>query len=220
MVRCVAFDLDDTLFLERDYVRSGFEAVGSWVAARLRFEGFAPRAWHAFEAGTRGSVFNDVLAEASIECNPELLARMVEVYRSHRPSIAPLADAVACLAALKGRARLGVVSDGPLASQRAKAEALDAADWAMVTVLTEELGVGFGKPDPRSFALVENATGAEPARCTYVADNPAKDFAGPHARGWQTIRVRRPLSLHEAVDSGPDVDLEVTDLSALPSLLR
>ena len=31
-VRCVVFDVDDTLYLERDYVRSGFHAVAQWMA--------------------------------------------------------------------------------------------------------------------------------------------------------------------------------------------
>src|SRR5207302_9076607 len=33
---CVVFDIDDTLYLERDYVRSGFRAVGTWAEQWLR----------------------------------------------------------------------------------------------------------------------------------------------------------------------------------------
>jgi putative hydrolase of the HAD superfamily len=35
MIRAVIFDLDDTLYLERDYVQSGFRAVAEWLCARL-----------------------------------------------------------------------------------------------------------------------------------------------------------------------------------------
>ena len=31
----IVFDLDDTLYPERDYVLSGFKAVASWAEARL-----------------------------------------------------------------------------------------------------------------------------------------------------------------------------------------
>ena len=62
-------------------------------------------------------------------------------------------------------------------------------------------------------------SGAAGADCTYVADNPGKDFAGPRSRGWRTVRVRRRLSLHEAIASGPDVDLELADLSDLATML-
>lgn len=36
----VIFDLDDTLFLERDFVRSGFAAVGRWMARTIGISNF------------------------------------------------------------------------------------------------------------------------------------------------------------------------------------
>ncbi|MGQ9635778.1 MAG: HAD family hydrolase, partial [Bryobacteraceae bacterium] len=59
----VAFDLDDTLYLERDYVRSGFEAVGEWAKERLGIGDFTQRAWRWFQQGRRGDIFNQVLVE-------------------------------------------------------------------------------------------------------------------------------------------------------------
>jgi putative hydrolase of the HAD superfamily len=35
------FDLDDTLFPERDFVFSGFQAVGDWLETNLSLSGFA-----------------------------------------------------------------------------------------------------------------------------------------------------------------------------------
>ena len=35
MRRAVVFDIDDTLYLERDYVRSGFTAAGAWARTEL-----------------------------------------------------------------------------------------------------------------------------------------------------------------------------------------
>jgi putative hydrolase of the HAD superfamily len=52
-----------------------------------------------------------------------------------------------------------------------------------------------------------------------VADNPAKDFAGPRSRGWRTVRVRREGSLHAAVASGDDVDAEINGLAELDGAL-
>ena len=40
-IRMAVFDLDDTLFLEQDYIRSGFLAV----EAATGFRGFAATAW-------------------------------------------------------------------------------------------------------------------------------------------------------------------------------
>jgi putative hydrolase of the HAD superfamily len=220
VVDCVVFDIDDTLYLEREYVRSGFRSVGEWVRRHLGIEDFTELACQAFERGVRRSTFNQVLKQRGIEPDPELIARLVDVYRAHQPDIELEADALTCLEALKGRVALASVTDGPLRSQEAKAATLDLARWMEPIVFTEELGSGFGKPHRRGFELVEKSVDCFGARCLYIADNPAKDFLGPKSLGWRTIRVRREEGLHAAVGSGPDVDAEMPDLGGLSGLIR
>src|SRR5882762_1725218 len=50
---CFVFDLDDTLYLERDFVCSGFEHVGIYAEKELGIPNFAERAWSLFVAGHR-----------------------------------------------------------------------------------------------------------------------------------------------------------------------
>ena len=53
MASVIVFDLDDTLYLERDFVRSGFAAVDRWVSDRFAISGLlrqslgALRGWPA-----------------------------------------------------------------------------------------------------------------------------------------------------------------------------
>ena len=49
----LVFDLDDTLYLERDFARSGFAAAGDWLQQELGIGGFAETGWRIFEAGDR-----------------------------------------------------------------------------------------------------------------------------------------------------------------------
>src|SRR5690606_21592952 len=134
----------------------------------------------------------EALAAAGVDADPRLVARLVAVYREHRPAIALLDDARAWLDAAAPGTTLAVVTDGPLASQQAKAEALGLDRWVERVVFTETLGPGRGKPHPAAFEHLERELGLAGDRCAYVADNPAKDFAAPHALGWRTVRVRRP----------------------------
>jgi putative hydrolase of the HAD superfamily len=210
---CVVLDLDDTLYLERDYVRSGFDAVGVYLEQREGIAGFGDAAWRRFVAGHRSNTFDVVLDELGLGAAPDLVAELVDVYRSHDPQIELLPDARAAIATLRTAATLAVITDGPLESQRAKARALGADEWSTVVVYTSEWGSEFSKPHVRAFELVEEVTGASGAACAYLADNPAKDFIAPRAMGWGTVRVRRPGSLHEAIDSNDDVDVEVSDLA-------
>ena len=216
-VRCVVFDLDDTLFLERDYVRSGFLAVGHWMSETRGVEDFGERCWTEFEHGIRGDVFDRVLDQLGVGAEPGLVPRLVDVYRSHEPTLCMLPDAAAALSDLEGRVSLAAVTDGPLASQRAKAWAVGAVGRLDPIVYTAELDVT--KPDPGAFTPVEAACGVQGAECVYVADNPHKDFLGPRRLGWGTVRVRRHESLHAAVDSSDAVDVEVEDLATLAGAL-
>jgi glycosyltransferase involved in cell wall biosynthesis/FMN phosphatase YigB (HAD superfamily) len=217
--RLVVLDIDDTLYLERDYVRSGFDAVGAWARAELGVDDLGERAWAAFEAGVRRTIFDEALAGCGIEVTNGVVPRLVEVYRAHSPTIDMLPDARAWLDALAPHVTLAVVTDGPLASQQAKAEALMLTRWADLVVFTESLGPGRGKPHPAAFEQLERELGLSGERCAYVADNPAKDFVAPHRLGWRTVRVRRPGGLHAEVPSGGDVDAEVTSLADLDAVL-
>lgn len=209
----VVLDIDDTLYLERDYVRSGFVAVDREVARSSGHHGLAEILWAGFESGIRGDSFNRALAVAGIEPAPESVARLVACYREHEPTIDLLADAGRFLDRL-GTHRTAAITDGPAASQRAKARALGLDGRIHLLVVTAELGPNRGKPAPDAYLQVESHFGVGPESCWYIADNPAKDFLVPLQRGWHTVRVRRPGSLHLHLDSPPGVP-EITSLDEL-----
>lgn len=215
--RCVVFDLDDTLYLERDYVRSGFAAVGQSVRHRLGMEDFETVAWQAFETGRRGDIFDYTLRNLGVEPSRDLVDELVRHYRTHRPSIELEPDAALCLEGLESGFRIGLITDGPSASQRAKIEALDIAPIMDVVILTAELGDDLGKPHPRAFEEIEHRLTLSGSACIYVADNPAKDFVAPRSLGWRTVRVRRAEGLYSSLESGEDVDVEcpILDIGAI-----
>lgn len=211
VLRGVVFDVDDTLYLERDYVRSGFHDVGEHLERTHGVSGFGEVAWDAFRDGVRGSTFDHTLGTLGVEPTSELIRELVAVYRSHAPRIDPLPDAHSLLVELQRMGiELGVVTDGPAVSQRAKVVALGLEQYTDAIVVTEEHGTG--KPDPRVFATAARAMKVASTDLVYIADNPTKDFAGPRSLGWVTVRVRRPHGLHEQLASGDDVDLEATGL--------
>ena len=218
-VDAIVLDIDDTLYLERDYVRSGFEAVGRWAHRELGVDDFADRAWAAFERGARNTIFDEVLTACGAPTDDATITELVARYRTHPPAIVLAADAEAGLDRWHRVAALAAITDGPLSSQQAKARALGLERWTSTVVFTASLGPGKGKPDPAAFELVQEELGIDGKSCVYVADNPAKDFVGPKALGWRTVRVRRRLSLHADVESGADVDHEITTLEQLDAVL-
>jgi putative hydrolase of the HAD superfamily len=217
---CVVFDLDDTLYLERDYVDSGFHAVGTWCAERLGIEGIDKLAQSLFVQGKRKNIFNAVLERLGVDRDTETILEMVRIYREHTPNIKLLPDAVECLTRLEDRVYLGLLSDGNPVSQRAKIEALGLQSRFDATVITGEWGIEFFKPHVRGYQYLESQLDMCRDRFIYVADNPLKDFFAPQAMGWNAIRVRRPAGLHEHQECSPKlVRFEVANLKTVPDLI-
>jgi putative hydrolase of the HAD superfamily len=212
------FDIDDTLYPEGDYVRSGFMHVARAVG-RSADEVRALSDWllDAFDRGVRGDTF-DLLREVF----PEVAARvstedLVEAYRTHRPSISLSPGVAGVLDALRRhRVRLGVLSDGPVASQSAKAQVLGLDRWFDPVLLTGSRGTGFAKPGIRGFQAIADAWKLAPKDLAYVGDNPEKDFAGPRALGWLTVRVRNANQIRYTLEPPGDSfrpEIEIADMA-------
>lgn len=216
-LKCVVFDVDDTLYLERAYVESGFRYVARLVAEHWGAEGFFERAWGEFLSGRRGNTFDVVAEEMGLP--REVVPELVRAYREHPPEISLDEDVERILGELSARFDLAAVTDGPLQSQRAKVNALRLERFCSPIVLTAEYGPGFGKPHPRAFEEVERARGVRGHECVYVADNPHKDFGAPRDLGWHRIRLRLPGALHEESEGGDDVPLELRAFGELVPVL-
>jgi putative hydrolase of the HAD superfamily len=218
---CVVFDVDDTLYLERDYVQSGFRHVSRLIENRFGLSNFDKTAWELFVRGARGNIFNQSLSCMGIRPDAQLIAELVTIYRNHQPDISLPNDAFSCLELLKPNCKLALITDGPVECQQNKIRALGLSRWIPLRVATGVWSTEYSKPHPRAFIIVQRETNSAPGQCIYVADNPAKDFIAPRKLGWETVRIRRDEGLHAAVDSGPCAPHhEFRDLQPLMDLLR
>lgn len=223
MIRAVVFDLDDTLYLEREFAMSGYAACEEWMRGRGLSSGLAAAAAREFDARRYDRIFDRVLPALGVDPRPELIQDLIAQYRSHRPSIRLTDDAAATLPSLAKRYRLALLSDGPAITQRRKVEALQLDRWLDPIVLTDDHGGRDAwKPNVKCFRVIEEATGLSGSDLAYVADNPAKDFAGPKALGWHRIRIRRPLAIHRDVPVRPEdeVTTEISSLAELAAYLQ
>jgi putative hydrolase of the HAD superfamily len=217
---CVAFDLDDTLYMERDYVSSGFSAVDEWCSQHLGLEGIQEQAQALFDQGRRDDIFDAALDCLGVGRDTGTVAAMVRIYREHAPHIKLLPDAVECLARLQDRVYLGLLTDGNSVSQWAKIDALGLRRRFDTTVVTGDWGIDFYKPHVKGYRCLESQLVQCSSRFVYVADNPTKDFFAPHTLGWNTIRVRRPGGLHEHQECLAELArFEVPNLESVPDLV-
>ena len=223
----IVFDLDDTLYCELDYVRSGFTAVGE--AVHERFDVPADVVCTHMERilaeeleqyGQARSVFDTMLAALDLPVDSETITSLVQVYRTHVPTLEPFDDVVPTLEALSARIPLGLLSDGYAGVQRAKFDSLGIERYFSAIVFTDELGTDAWKPSTAGFKAIESALDLSGSALAYVGDNPVKDFKGPKELGWVTFRIRRPGGLHLSKEaSGPEYAPDY-EIAALPDIER
>ena len=218
----IVFDMDDTLYLEADYARSGIRAADGYARERWGVAGFLETAIALFEAGVRQELFNRTLERIGIRYNEETIADLVRYYRSHAPDIELLEDARWVLGNVGSGVRLGLISDGFAIAQRRKAEALGLDKLLHAIVLTDELGGErkHWKPSPLPYETVVRLLGVPHGQCLYVGDNPAKDFIAANRLGWTTVRVRRQDGIYAASEAESEgrAYYEIEDLRELADL--
>jgi len=214
----IVFDLDDTLYLERDYAFSGFRAVDRYLEARGT-KGLYSYATALFLDGVRGTIFDGALKALRVEIAEELIQELVRVYREHVPTIQLAPDAIACLSALKDRHELALITDGPSASQWRKIEALGLGRFISKIIVTDDLGSDYWKPSRKPFEMAQGRR--DPRDCVYVGDNPGKDFVAPRALGWRSIRICRKDGLHTLTedDVAAPAHVKLTSLVDLSAAL-
>lgn len=201
--RVFVFDMDDTLYLERDFARSGFAAVGELFAHRFDQAAFAQVCFDLLDRGERGNIFDLALREIGVEPEDRLIGDLVAAYRRHTPTIRMCDDAQRFLDQL-GEAPTGLISDGPSRTQAAKVVALGLEGHIDHIILTGAWPEGYGKPHPRAFERIQQLTGFAANEIAYIADNAAKDFVAPNKLGWQTVQIMREDRIHTGSPPSPD----------------
>lgn len=205
--------MDDTLYLERDYVHSGFRAVGHHLQAEYGISGFADIAWNFFLEGKRGHIFDECIKIINPSNKFTDIQELVSIYRNHTPTIELANDAKHLLGQIQPEISLGLITDGPQQSQFAKIKALGINQTIEHIIVTDAQGPGWTKPSDLAFLHIESLTGNSGEECVYIADNPNKDFIAPKKLGWKSVMVCRPGSLYSSNPGGTRADFSISDLS-------
>ena len=202
----VIFDLDDTLYLERDYVRSGFRAVAECLGEPAAAE----ELWECFLEG-KPAIDEYVSSHGCCELKDEMLA----AFRLHKPQIGLANEVLDTLWELRSKGlKIGIITDGRPEGQRAKLDALGLWDLVDDVVITDELGgPQFRKPCDIAFRVVQCRWAIPFEEMTYVGDNPTKDFQAPLRLGMRAVRYRNRNGLYDGSDGYGVID--VTDIRDL-----
>jgi putative hydrolase of the HAD superfamily len=225
MIKTVVFDLDDTLYDEIDYCKSGFRAVAQ--AVRQKFPSIpATRVynflWKQFTSGNRTKTFNAALGELGVSYDDKIINDLKTIYRNHVPDIKLPSDTKNVLDQLYRKYTLALLTDGFLPAQQLKVKALDIERYFKCIIYTEQLGRQFWKPSPVGFEKILQDLNTKPATSVFVADNAEKDFIAPNQLGFATIQITRPARLHAKPPPKPNAAPQhvIENITQLPPLLE
>ncbi|MDE6084773.1 MAG: HAD hydrolase-like protein [Muribaculaceae bacterium] len=182
----IVFDLDDTLYKEADYVRSGVEYVVRRLSLKLR----VPR-MDLLNEVSRAEAENVHPFDALYEHLDHKVSvrRMVEWYRKHVPYLIMPEETRRCLETLtQSGYTLAMITDGRTAGQWNKIHALGVERYIPREYISvsDEVGADKNKPLPwkRMVELLPDKKA-----WWYIGDNPRKDFHHPNAMGWNTVML-------------------------------
>ena len=182
-LKAVIFDLDDTLYSEKEYVRSGYQKIAEILP---EVENAAEKLWTLFEA--KKSAIDELLKMENIQ-SEDVKQACLQAYRYQIPDIHLYEGVAEMLKEFKDKGlKLGIITDGRPEGQRAKMQVLGLEKMVDYIIVTDEFGgPEFRKPNPIAFQTMKEKLGVEYNEMCYVGDNIKKDFISPQQLGMRSI---------------------------------
>ena len=188
-IKGVIFDLDDTLYDEKDYVKSGYKAVAEYLGKPEAFDSM----WGYFKKGIAPI---DAYLKSIGRENDKLIC--LEVYREHVPDIKLREGVSDLIGELKAKGiKIGIITDGRVSGQEKKLESLGLINMVDDVIITDSLGgEQFRKPNDISFRIMQNRWRIPFEQMIYIGDNPLKDIQAPGQLGMINFLVCNPNGIY------------------------
>lgn len=187
-IKGVILDLDDTLYGEKEYVKSGFKAVEMF----LKIDGASDALYDKFLNGEKAiDVYLNEIGKKN------LIKECIDIYRNHIPAITLYKGVNEAIIELKNKGiKVGIITDGRPNGQRNKIIALGLDKLIDDIIITDELGgEQFRKPCDIAFRIMQRRWKIPFENIIYVGDNLHKDFQAPKQLGmqWKYIQNKEGL---------------------------
>ena len=181
-VDVILFDMDDTVYSEKDNVRCGFRTLTEYVGDPSLYD----ELWNAYIE--KKSSIKEVLTQRKLYTE-ERYNEWLHVFRFAPSDITPYAGFCDMLDRfLADGKRLGMITDGRVQSQEKKLAGLGISHYFEKIIITDSLGgVEYRKPCTVAFEMMRDHFGTPYERMVYIGDNLAKDMQPPLALGMKFI---------------------------------
>lgn len=223
-IKAILFDLDDTLYEEKEFVKSGFKEVAKFISNKFKINEkiFYKILSNVFSEGVRGNIFNIALERLNINLDENIIPSMVKVYREHMPKINLKKNIKYLLLNFRKKYSLGIITDGYYEVQKKKVQALKLEELFDSIIYTDQYGKEYWKPSTLGYKLALKNLETLPEEAIYIGDNPNKDFIGAKKIGIITIRLLYQDREYSQIRLSKEyeADYEVEKLNEIMNLLK
>lgn len=187
-IRGVIFDLDDTLYSEKEYVKSGFNKISKYLSSNKIINKSKSEIYNELlDFFNNKNQAIDLLLNKYNKNNYKTVC--LDMYREHIPNIHLYDGVLELIKELKSnKIKLGIITDGRINGQKNKIKALQLDKYIDDIIITDELGgIQFRKPNDISFRIMQNRWNIPFSQIVYIGDNLSKDFIAPKQLGMNYI---------------------------------
>ena len=199
----ILFDLDDTLFDHQYASGMALTAMHATYAPDLAFAPFAIKHAEILEHFHARFLMGEfTLAEARVarmqalfaafdrDINADIALLAANHYREQHQANRRLLDgALELLDALRGKCKLGIVTNNSAAEQIEKLRALGIAEYFEAVVISEAVGVA--KPDAKIFTIALQRLRVDASDAVFIGDNWINDIVGAISVGMHAVWLNR-----------------------------
>ena len=222
LITGVILDLDDTLYSEKDYVKSGYRAVAEFIETnntisetnnKITCDIIADKLWNYFTEGK--NAIDELLNELG---QSDKKKECLDIYRNHIPEIQLYDGAIELIENLKDKGiKVGIITDGRVNGQKNKLASLGLTELVDDIIITDELGgEQFRKPNDIAFRIMQCRWRLPFEEIAYVGDNMMKDFQAPRQLGMRSIYFENEDGLYNNIRyDTSQCDLKITSIREL-----
>jgi putative hydrolase of the HAD superfamily len=193
----IVFDLDDTLYDEIDFVKSGFKEISKYLKNNVYYNFMLD----IFYQEGSGTVFNALIDKYNIQTP---LQKLIEIYRFHTPTLSLSRETIELLEFAQ-KFQTALISDGHYIMQQNKFNALKLHKYIEYPIFTDFYHTK--KPNLKPYQMImEYYKGKD--TFIYISDNPKKDFFAVQELNWTGIRYKNPLGIYKNFENTTNYEVE------------
>lgn len=195
-LEAIVFDLDDTLYSEKEFVKGGLKEVATLFS---NSKDAYQKMWKYFEEGYPAI---DEFLNQEEKKSKITKEQCIKKFDEHKPMLELYNGLIPMFLRLRERKKkICLITDGRVLAQTNKINTLHIKEFFDEIIITDELAgngtvFAFRKPNTISFKIMKMRLGIPYSKMAYVGDNFKKDFIASNKLGMESIYFSNTDSIY------------------------